>query len=161
MKTLMTCLALAALAMAPLTHGEGDDFPKGSPKFEHSLESVLKSSKENDKPIVVVFSAIWCSPCLMLKKQVFPSEAVKPFHDKFNWAYIDYDEPENQKAKVKYGVSVIPHIVFADKDGEQVDELLGPCSAEDFAKLLQGALEKVNSAGSSSSTATTTTTAKK
>jgi thioredoxin-like negative regulator of GroEL len=151
MKALTKCLALATVAIASLTLA--GEFPKGSPKFEDSLRSVLKDSKENGKPIVAVFSAVWCGPCQKMKKEVYPSEEVKAYHDKFNWAYIDTDDRRNAKDGEKFGVSGIPHIQFLDKEGKPLDKQVGSSSAEAFAKTLEGVLQKAGSASSSTAAA--------
>lgn len=152
MKTLTKCLALAAVAMTSLALA--GEFPKGSPKFEDSLRDVLKDSKENGKPIVAVFSAVWCGPCQKMKKDVYPSEAVQAYHDKFNWAYIDTDNRRNAKDAEKFGVSGIPHIQFLDKDGNPIDKQVGSNSAEAFAKTLESVLQKAGSSTSSAAAAT-------
>jgi thiol:disulfide interchange protein len=137
MKKLITIL-LAALTL-PLLAG---DFPAGSPKFEHSLAAVTKAAKTSGKPVIVVFSAVWCPPCQMMKKEVYPSAAVKALHDKFEWAYLDVDEDSNAAAAKKYGVNGIPHIQFLSKDGKDLGNQVGSTSAEDFAHSLEGVLKK-------------------
>ena len=150
MKTLTKTIAFAVLAACSVALAS--DFPKGSPKFEDSLRSALNDAKKNGKPIVAVFSAVWCGPCQTMKKEVYPSDAVKAYHDKFNWAYLDTDNRRNEKDGEKFGVSGIPHIQFLDKDGNPVDKQVGSSSPESFAKKLEAVLAK---AGGSTATAAT------
>ena len=81
-------------------------------------------------------------PCQAMKKDVYPSEAVKPFHDKFVWAYLDADEKDNEKPMKEYKVSGIPHIQFLDKDGNSIGQQVGSTKPEDFAKTLEGIVKK-------------------
>jgi thioredoxin-related protein len=142
MKTLTKSLAFALIAACSVALGA--DFPKGSPKFEDSLRSALNDAKKNGKPIVAVFSAVWCPPCQSMKKDVYPSEAVKAYHDKFNWVYLDTDNRRNEKDAEKYGVSGIPHIQFIDAQGKAIDKQVGGNSPEAFAKVLEGVLKKAS-----------------
>jgi thioredoxin-related protein len=136
-KTLLLILAAAtSLALA-------SDFPKGSPEFKDNSASALSAAKESGKPVILVFSAVWCPPCQAMKKEVYPSEAVKAYHDKFIWAYLDVDVSSNEKAAEKYGVSSIPHIQFLDSAGKELDKQIGGSSPEAFAKTLKGILAKV------------------
>lgn len=141
MKTPTTLLALAALLITGFA-AHAADFPPGSPKFEHTLADALTRAKTEGKPAIVVFSAVWCGPCQMMKKEVYPSAAVKPYHDKFVWAYLDTDEKVNDAAAEKFAVSGIPHIQFLDRDGKPVDKQIGSSAPEEFVAKLEGVLSK-------------------
>jgi thioredoxin-related protein len=135
-KTILLLLATAtSLAFA-------SDFPKGSPTFNSSSGPALTAAKKSGKPVIMVFSAAWCGPCQAMKKDVYPSEAVKAFHDKFIWAYLDVDDASNESIASKYGVSSIPHIEFLDASGKEIDKQIGGESPEAFAKKLQSVLAK-------------------
>ncbi len=73
---------------------------------------------------------------------MYPSEAVKAFHDKFVWAYLDVDDSGNNRAAEKAGVSGIPHIQFLDSEGNEIGKQVGGTSPEAFAKTLEGILAK-------------------
>ena len=134
--------ALAGLFLAPAA-GIAGDFPKGSPEFKTSYEAALKAGKEASKPVLLVFSASWCPPCQANKKNVYPDATVKPYHDKFIWAYLDADDKANTDAMKKYGVSGIPHIQFLDKDGASVGSVTGGTSPSAFTGELDKILKKV------------------
>lgn len=132
---------IAALLALPLLAG---DFPKGSPAFEHSLAKVEAKAKQSGKPMVVVFSAVWCPPCQAMKKEVYPSPEVAAMHDKFEWAYIDVDEESNAPAARKFGVQGIPHIEFLDKTGKSLGSQVGSTSPGDFVATLKKTLTKAD-----------------
>ena len=140
MKKLILTLTAALFAL-PLLAG---DFPKGSPAFEHSLAKVEAKAKQSGKPMVVVFSAVWCPPCQLMKKEVYPSPEVTALHDKFEWAYIDVDEESNAPAARQFGVQGIPHVEFLDKNGKSLGNQVGSTSPSDFAASLKKTLAKAN-----------------
>ena len=146
-RTIFALCAACLSVFTPVSSTAGD-FPKGSPDFERSYAAALKKAKESGKPLVVVFSATWCPPCQSNKKNVYPSEPVKVFHDKFIWAYLDTDDETSAKTAKEFGVSGIPHIQFVDKDGKSIDKMVGGSSPEEFAKTLTGILAKIKGATS-------------
>lgn len=120
----------------------GHEFPAGSPKFLTTYKAALEASKKEGKPALLVFSAVWCGPCQGMKKDVYPSAEVKPYHDKFVWAYLDYELEENQKLGEQYKLEGIPHIQFLGTDGKELGQQLGGTSPAEFATLLKDILAK-------------------
>ena len=117
------------------------DFPEGSPKFLNSYKDALAEGEKTGKPVIVVFSATWCGPCQAMKKSVYPSKEVQPFHDKFVWAYLDVDDDANEKASSKHGVSSIPHIEIVDAKGKSLGQQIGGSDPGAFVKKLETALK--------------------
>jgi thioredoxin-related protein len=133
---------LALLLTAVVVTALARDFPKNSPDFKTLGSNALNAAEKEGKPVILVFSAPWCPPCQAMKNDVYPSDAVKPFHDKFVWAYLDVDESRNEKLGAKYGVQGIPHIQFLDSKGNPIDKQVGSTTPEAFAKTLEGILAK-------------------
>ncbi|MCE9519876.1 MAG: thioredoxin family protein [Verrucomicrobia bacterium] len=137
-----TLVALFTLIFFVSTTAFSGDFPKGSPAFEHKLSDALAKAKETNKPVIAIFSAVWCGPCQTMKKDVYPSAAVKPYLEKFIWAYLDADDSSNAADMKKFNVNGIPHIEFLDSTGKSVGQQVGSSSPESFAKTLEGILKK-------------------
>jgi thioredoxin-related protein len=137
MKTLILLLA-AALVLPTFA----SDFPAGSPKFGNSYETALATAKKEGKPIILVFSAVWCPPCQSMLKSVYPSAEVKPLQDKFVWAYLDVDDAETVKAGQKFAVEGIPHIQFLTSEGKAIDKSIGGLPPAEFAAELNKVLAK-------------------
>lgn len=140
MKALSKFLAVAVLAVASFSLAS--EFPEGSPAFVSSLAEAKTKAKAEGKPIIAVYSAVWCPPCQAMKKKVYPSSEVKEFHDKFVWAYIDTDLKENAADAQKAGVSGIPHIQFLSKTGKEIDKQVGGMPPDAFAAKLKEVLGK-------------------
>ncbi len=133
MKILIAFLTFAFIAASSVFAG---DFPEGSPAFEHNLADALAKAKAANKPVIAIFSAVWCGPCQKMKKEVYPSAEVKPFHDKFIWAYLDADEDSNAADMKMFGVRGIPHIEFLDSTGKSIGQQVGSGPSDAFAKKL-------------------------
>lgn len=115
------------------------------PKFEKTYEAALERAVKENKPVVVIFSASWCPPCQRMKKEVYPSRVVQPFHDKFVWVYLDIDLEANGKLARQFGVRGIPHIEILAPDRKRLDRMVGGRPAPDFAAALEAALKKMGS----------------
>lgn len=142
MKKSLLVLTTALLAV----FAQASDFPKGSPNFATSADTVMKAAKENGKPTILVFSASWCGPCQEMKKDVYPSAAVKPFHEQFNWAYLDIDVPANGKLFESHKLESVPHLLFLDASGKTIEQQEGGLAPEEFAQKLQSVLKKAEPA---------------
>lgn len=142
MKTRSFLVLIASTFACGLMQSPAADFPAGSPAFITNFQKLQALQKSTGKPAVVVFSAVWCGPCQTMKKQVYPSAEVKPYHDKFLWVYLDADDASNKKAMEKFGVQGIPHIEFLDATGKSLQKQVGSVAPEAFAKILEETLAK-------------------
>jgi thiol:disulfide interchange protein len=106
------------------------------PSYITDASVAVSRAKQQGKPLVLIFSASWCGPCKQMKKEVYPSEEVAPFHQKFVWAYADVDDPANQALAKQYNVTGIPHVQFLGADGASRGELVGGVSPSRFAAAL-------------------------
>ncbi|MCB1098337.1 MAG: thioredoxin family protein [Verrucomicrobiae bacterium] len=139
---ILTFFSSAIIAATLTVAAQAKDFPKGSPEFLTDYPAAVAAAKKSGKPMLVVFSASWCAPCQANKKNVYPSDAVKPFHNKFVWVYLDTDVPANADVAGKFKVTGIPHIQFLTKSGAPLDKTIGATTPEQFAKTLKGVLKK-------------------
>ncbi len=141
---LLVAAATAALCLAATSGGSkgGKMQDKGGPVFETRLATAFEAAKAEGKPLVVVFSAKWCPPCQEMRREVYPSAQIQPYHDKFVWAYIDAAEPRNRPDIERAGVGPLPDLRFLDKDGRVVGHHIGPLDSAGLEKQLRKALKK-------------------
>lgn len=96
----------------------GDQVPEPAFTWQHDWQEAEKLSTQENKPLLVVFSASWCPPCKMMKRNVWPDDQVgKAVTDGYVPIYIDVDLSEHADKVAQYHVSAIPYIVVLNADG--------------------------------------------
>jgi len=106
------------------------------PTFHDNFDKARAASKESGRPLIAIFSASWCPPCQQMKKSVYPSKEVRPFHDAFVWAYLDADAETNRPLMTQLKVSGIPHVAFVAVDGQIMGSFAGAVAPTEFARIL-------------------------
>ncbi|MCB1196353.1 thioredoxin fold domain-containing protein [bacterium] len=79
------------------------------------LDSIVALS---DKPVILDFSAPWCSICKEIKETTLSKQSVKDKLTEFTFVHIDYDS--NPHLVKKYGIIGPPAFIFIDKSGKQI-----------------------------------------
>ncbi|MEI0527155.1 cytochrome c biogenesis protein CcdA [Brachyspira intermedia] len=75
----------------------------------------LELSKQNNKPILIDFSAVWCANCYELKEKVFVNEELKNFIDD-NLIFTEVDVDKYKNISDEYNVKWLPWIILIDSD---------------------------------------------
>ncbi len=113
--------------------------------FHGTWEEALAKAKEEGKPIFVDAFAVWCGPCKRMAKQVFTDPAVGEF---YNANYVnmklDMERGEGLKFRQKYPVSAFPTLFYIDSNGEVLHKLKGAQQVDNFLKLGNMVLSKVD-----------------
>lgn len=105
-------------------------------------EALAKARQEN-KPIVVDFTASWCDPCLRMLRETFPDPKVAPLLQRAVFVKVDADEyPALAK---RFGAVALPDVRFLSPDGKELRRFQGFQGAEAFAQVLDGLLKRVAS----------------
>jgi thioredoxin-related protein len=105
--------------------------------WQQDYDAALKVAKEQNKPLLVLFTGSdWCGPCKMLERDFFSSAEFKSVADEQLILYKadfprrkDLVTPEqkakNGKIKAKFGVRGYPTVVVVDGNGEVKDRMVG------------------------------------
>lgn len=80
------------------------------------------------------FYADWCGACEKMEPVV---EKLKGQHKDVTFRKYDIDTPEGKKMADKFGVSVIPTLIFIDESGNAVSKRVGVVSEAEFIEELE------------------------
>jgi len=111
----------------------------------HNLNAALAKAKAENKLIFIDAYAVWCGPCKMMARDIFPLKEVGDyFNDKFVNLKLDMEATENVEIARKYEVKAYPTYLFLNADGEVVHKGLGSMPAEKFIEVAKAAADTEN-----------------
>lgn len=88
--------------------------------LETSYAAALKKHQDANSPLVIQFSADWCSHCIKMKKEVFEPLAKSGELDQVSYVYLNIKDPANKNIyttfKSRLQVNSLPLLVFLTKD---------------------------------------------
>lgn len=137
MKNTLTHLCLLIL----LTF-TSENYSQQSLKFDDgTIESVLKRSKVEKKPVFLMIYATWCSHCNKMKKEVFNNpDVIQFFKDNYIATWADGETDKGKALKEKYNLKSYPVFVFIDKNGTNLYKLAGEFTAQQLIAEAKNAL---------------------
>jgi thioredoxin 1 len=96
-----------------------------------TLDNFETEVLQSDVPVLLIFSAGWCSTCKIMEGIV--EAAMKDFETKIKFAVVDIDN-EHELAD-KYGVLTLPTFMLL-KQGRITNKAIGAVPRSQFAALL-------------------------
>lgn len=126
---------LSFLFFAALTFAQGIKFEEGS-----NFKTILAKAKKENKLVFIDAYAVWCGPCKLMVKNIFPLKPVGDYYNEhFVNAKIDMEKGEGIDLAKKYNVKVFPTYLFINGDGEEVHRTIGYVEEKDFIKFAMDA----------------------
>lgn len=77
-----------------------------------SVDTAKQASLEEDKPLLLIFSADWCKPCKNLRDDIDAN--LEEIASKYIVCHVEYDT--NKELARKYGVKAIPNTIILKKN---------------------------------------------
>lgn len=125
---------LSFLFIAMVAFGQGIKFEEGN------FKSLLAKAKKENKLIFIDAYAVWCGPCKLMVKNIFPLKPVGDYYNaNFINAKIDMEKGEGIELAKKYNVRAFPTYLFINGDGEEVHRTLGYVEEKDFIQFAMDA----------------------
>lgn len=82
---------------------------------EQSLAGALEKSELDGKPVLANFSALWCSSCRKLEREVLADKKVRQrILADYHYARVEYEDPEQAKWFRRFKVSSFPTLIRID-----------------------------------------------
>jgi thiol:disulfide interchange protein DsbD len=123
---LKTVAAVAGPVMAALLLGSWA-FASPGVAWQPYSEGLVREARKAQKPVIIDFSAAWCTPCRELEEVTFHHpEVVKLTARDFVMLKVDLTHKENplyQRLLGQYGIKGVPTVVFLDRQGKERADL--------------------------------------
>ena len=95
-------------------------------------------AETSGRPMILFFTGRWCSPCQIMKRQVWADDRVKDtVHAAFVPVTIDVDDPASAELLTRYGVASTPTTVVTDAAGTVLQQVRGRMDRSEFLLLLE------------------------
>jgi protein disulfide-isomerase len=102
------------------------------------IESAQKHAVNSDKNIMIFFTGTWCSPCKIMKRQVFADDEVKKAMDeKIISLEINIDDPNSHALVKQYNIGATPTTIFIDSEKNVIDYAVGKVDKSKFLEMIK------------------------
>nr|WP_321407112.1 thioredoxin family protein [uncultured Carboxylicivirga sp.] len=119
--------------------------PSNDVIWADDIVSARELANNSDKNMLLFFTGEWCSPCRIMKREVFADEEVmKAINSRVIPVMIDIDDPNAQEVVKLYNVGGTPVTIFTNPKGKVLDYAVGKIGKTKFLEML----EKLGAAGS-------------
>lgn len=140
MRLVVATLLIASLAMFGCSQKAAEKDPHlivqdSIAPYYNTLASALTAAQTSGHHVAVDFFTDWCYWCKVIDTAVYANpKGVDFFTNSMILAKVNA-EVDTMDAK-KYNISAYPTIVLVDKDGREVDRIVGYYPVDDFVKIL-------------------------
>ncbi|WP_421811613.1 thioredoxin family protein [Flagellimonas sp.] len=111
--------------------------PSNDVVWTNDVVSAKQTAKYSDKNIMIFFTGEWCSPCRIMKRQVFAdNEAIKSIHSKVVPVEINIDHPDSKNLVKQFNIGATPTTIFIDSQGKVIDYAIGRIEKTEFLGML-------------------------
>ncbi|MBU3010694.1 thioredoxin family protein [Polaribacter vadi] len=112
------------------------------PSNDKVWSSDIELSKEiainSNKNILIFFTGKWCSPCRIMKREVFADNKVmKSINLQVVPVEINIDDPSSKNIVKHYNIGATPTTIFINPEGKVMDYAVGKVGKTKFIEMLE------------------------
>lgn len=112
--------------------------PSNDIAWADNYDSAQQKANDSDKPIILYFTGEWCSPCRVMRRQVWADEEVKTLvNSQFIPVAIDVDNPDDAAVLARYQVEGAPVTIITDPEGNALRWRAGGIGKTEFLEFLK------------------------
>ncbi|MBX3746227.1 MAG: thioredoxin family protein [Verrucomicrobiae bacterium] len=111
--------------------------PSNDVVWADDIASARQRANESGKNMLLFFTAEWCVPCRIMKREVFADdEAMTAINAQVIPVMIHADDPGAEEAFSRYHVGGTPVTIFTDPQGNVIDYAVGRIGRGRFLEML-------------------------
>lgn len=111
--------------------------PANNIAWAHDYAAAQQQAGQSGKPIILFFTAKWCAPCRIMKRNVWADAQVEAsVNGKFIPVTIDMNDPNAAATLSRYNVRATPTTVITDSHGAVLEQVQGGMGKTEFLALL-------------------------
>jgi len=112
--------------------------PSNDVVWAENIDSAKELASDSDKNILLFFTADWCVPCRIMKREVFADKHVmKTIHSQVVPVIININDPNAEELVKQYNVGMTPITIFTDSQGKVLNYALGKIGKTKFLEMLE------------------------
>lgn len=117
--------------------------PSNEIEWENNISSIEEITNSSNKNTLLFFTWKWCSPCRIMKREVFADKEVeKIVNSKVTPIIIDIDNPNTKEIVNKYKIGATPTTIIIDSNGEVFDYAVGKIDKKKFLEMINNSETK-------------------
>lgn len=112
--------------------------PTNNEVWTNEIATAKEMATQSEKNVMLFFTGKWCSPCRIMKREVFTDADVKKaIYQKVIPVEINIDEPYSKSLVTKYNIGATPTTLFVDSKGKVIDYAIGKLDKSKLLEMLQ------------------------